>query len=383
MRQRLALLSMLVAATVMAGPPAARAADDSDLVLSIDHFVPHVSTVPVIAGQSSLIYLRERVKAGVVLRSPSANGKVVLFVHGAGTPAEVAFDVQYQDYSWMAYLARAGFDVFSMDHTGYGPSTRPEPMNDPCNVTEEAQQAELIPTPLAEPCEPSYPSQLTTAESDWDEVDRVVDYLRDLRRTQNVNMVAWSLGGPRSGGYAARHPDKVDRLVLLAPVFNRAEPTAPPATTPAPGQPTTLQSRAALESLWQRQTGCADQVDPGIVDPIWQQMVASDPVGATWGRGVRRAPTRTGWGWTAETAATVQAPTLLVSGEHDVQVSPDAVRDLYSVLGTSHKVFLDMACSSHNAMWETRKDILFSASLEWLTEGTVRGTREGTLRLGD
>ena len=42
----------------------------------------------------------------------------------AREPAEVAFDVPYQDYSWMAYLARAGYDVFSMDTTGYGRSTR-------------------------------------------------------------------------------------------------------------------------------------------------------------------------------------------------------------------------------------------------------------------
>ena len=38
----------------------------------------------------------------------------------AGTPAEVAFDVPYRDFSWMGYLASAGFDVFSMDMTGYG-----------------------------------------------------------------------------------------------------------------------------------------------------------------------------------------------------------------------------------------------------------------------
>ena len=64
----------------------------------------------------------------------------MLFVHGAGTPAEVAFDVPYQDYSWMAYLARAGFDVFSMDTTGYGRSTRPAAMNDPCNLSQEQQK---------------------------------------------------------------------------------------------------------------------------------------------------------------------------------------------------------------------------------------------------
>ena len=67
----------------------------------------------------------------------SAADRVALFVHGAGTPAEVAFDVPYKDYSWMAYLAQAGFDVFSMDMTGYGRSTRPAAMNDPCNLSKE------------------------------------------------------------------------------------------------------------------------------------------------------------------------------------------------------------------------------------------------------
>jgi tRNA 2-selenouridine synthase len=37
-----------------------------------------------------------------------AGDKVVLFVHGGGTPGAVAFDVPYQDYSWMAFLAAAG-----------------------------------------------------------------------------------------------------------------------------------------------------------------------------------------------------------------------------------------------------------------------------------
>ena len=46
------------------------------------------------------------------------------------------------------------------------------------------------------------------------------------------------------------------------------------------------------------------------------------------------------------------------------------------------KVFIDLACSSHNAMWEKNHLLLFSASLEWLTKGTVQGKQEGMLRLG-
>src|SRR5512143_3034110 len=84
------------------------AADDSSRLLTIDHFVRGKSTVPAIAGQQTQLYVRERVMAGIVARGTVPADHVVLFVHGAGTPAEVAFDVDYDDYSWMAFLARAG-----------------------------------------------------------------------------------------------------------------------------------------------------------------------------------------------------------------------------------------------------------------------------------
>ena len=46
------------------------------------------------------------------------------------------------------------------------------------------------------------------------------------------------------------------------------------------------------------------------------------------------------------------------------------------------KVFVDLACSSHNAMWEKNRLLLFRASLEWLQQGTVNGKSEGLLQLG-
>src|SRR5690606_18779519 len=94
--------------------------DDGARLLRMDHYVPVKSAMPAIAGQDVQLYLREVVLAGAALRGGPPVDRTVLFVHGAGTPAEVAFDVAYQDYSWMAFLARAGFDVFSVDLTGYG-----------------------------------------------------------------------------------------------------------------------------------------------------------------------------------------------------------------------------------------------------------------------
>src|SRR5262245_27388573 len=174
--------------------------DDSERIVTIDHFVPVKSIVPAITGQTAQIYVRERVQAGAALRASSFGDRVVLFVHGAGTPAEVSFDVPYQDYSWMAFLARAGFDVFSMDTTGYGRSTRPAPMNDPCNLAKE-RRAEFAKSA----CEPSYPHAMTTIASDWDDINAAVDYVLALRHVDKVSLVGWSLGGPRAGGYTGQH----------------------------------------------------------------------------------------------------------------------------------------------------------------------------------
>jgi fermentation-respiration switch protein FrsA (DUF1100 family) len=72
----------------------------------------------------------------------------------------------------------------------------------------------------------------------------------------------------------------------------------------------------------------------------------------------------------------------MVSGAHDKQVPPDRVRDLYADVSSPEKVFVDLACSSHNAMWEKNHLLLFQASLEWLRHGTVNGVSQGMLKLG-
>jgi pimeloyl-ACP methyl ester carboxylesterase len=374
MRRAMCVLACLV---ILAAPRLA--GDDGERILTLDHYLSVRSEVPAMAGELAPIYVRERVRAGTALRGGSLGDRVVLFVHGAGTPASVAFDVP--DYSWMAHLAGAGFDVFSVDLTGYGRSARPAPMNDPCNFAEN-RQAAFVPGLLAEPCPPSYPYALTTVASDWAEIGAVIDYIRALRRVDRVSLVAWSLGGPRAAGYAARHPDRVHRLVLLAPAYNRASPSDPPSVLPAPGTAMNPQSRADFMATWDRQIQCAGQRDAAAADAVWSAMLASDPVGATWGPGVRRAPQTTTWGWGQAVVSRTETPALIVAPVHDGQVAPARVRELYDDFGASHKVFVDLGCASHNAMWEGNRMVLFRATQEWLEQGTVDGRRDGTLRLG-
>src|SRR5215218_2869084 len=136
-------------------------------MITTDRFVTHVSTVPATRGQIVGLFLRERALPETI--AGGAKPHVVLMVHGGFAPATVAYDLQYRDYSFMAALARAGFDVFAMSHTGYAPSPRPL-MDDPCNVDREFQP-ELIPHVLRERAEPRYPYKLVSSRSEWEELE--------------------------------------------------------------------------------------------------------------------------------------------------------------------------------------------------------------------
>jgi pimeloyl-ACP methyl ester carboxylesterase len=350
--------------------------DDSLRLLRVDHYVPVSSTAPAIQGQRALLYVREVVRAGAALRAPQAQDRVILFVHGAGTPAEVAFDVPYQDYSWMAHLARAGFDVFSMDMTGYGRSTRPNAMNDPCNFPKE-QQPQFLPAP----CEHSHKGRITTPESDWNDLNAVVDYLRKLRGVEKVGLIGWSLGGPRAGGFTAQHPEKVSRLLLLSPAYRREAGTGGPPQMQMLA-PMNAQSRADFDANWDRQLGCPGQADPEARETVWREMLAADPQGAAWGPGVRRAPNVGMTGWNAQVVGKMRVPAVFVAPVHDKQALPENVRRLYDDYGAKEKFFLDLACASHNALWERNHKLLFQASEEFFRKGTLNGLAQGEVRSG-
>lgn len=348
-------------------------------IARIDHFVSVRSPAPGLAGAPSRLYVREVALAGG--SSPiAAPDRVVLFIHGSGTPAEVSFDVPFADYSWMAYLAREGFDTFSLSLTGYGGSTRPAAMDDRCNLS-KAQQDQLAASMPAVTCAARSSAAISTMDSDWAEIDAVVEHLRKLRGVDKVALVAWSQGGPRSAGYAARNPDKVSRIFALAPSYVRDMPAADAAVLP--GAPMSIQSHKDFVANWDRQVGCKDQYEPAASDAVWSAMLASDPAGAQWGPGVRRAPNVNSYGFNRALAAKMQTPYAMATGAHDKQVAPERVRALYEDLAAKDKLLVELACSSHNAMWERNHRLLFKASADWLKTGRIEGLSRGVVKLGD
>ena len=352
--------------------------DDSDgPVLAVRHDVPHISTVPAIAGEHVKLFTWERVRASSLKKfeKEPPTGKVILFIHGGSVPSVPAFDLDHKDYSWMEALARAGFDVFSLDRTGYGFSPRPK-MDDPCNVN-PAQQSILIPHPLAAPCAHSYPFRLTHTDSDADDIGAAVDYIRALRRVDRITIAGWSGVGPQAGPYAIQNQEKVDRLVFYAPAYTRASPTNPPATLPQSGFPMNLRTRPLLEGEWDSMVACEDQFEPGIRDVVWDRIMDFEPVGRTWGplEGVMRVRTNTLWGWNQTAAPRIKVPMLIMVGRNDTLLG--AARNLYQDLGSEDKVLVEVPCASHFLVWETQHKILHRASREWLRKGSLKGVRQG------
>lgn len=349
-------------------------------LITFDHVVDHVSTAPAIAGQSVQLYLREKARADLV-DNPAGFRGVLLMLHGGYWPCTPAFDLAHEDYSWMAALARRGWDVYAMDMLGYGRSSRPL-MDDPRNLPAEQQEL-LSPHVLAAPAAPTYPFDLVTSDSEADDIDRVVDFIRARRGVDRVCLIGWSGGGCRSGTYIARHPEKIARLVVYASSNYQRDGSRKPAQVPKPGTPMTLQTyEDFITKRWDPAISRADQVAPGLKEVAWQASLASDPLGATWGlaggKGGLRGPSRTYWGWNRDGAAQVTLPTLVMVGDGDRLLPSN--RELYADLGASPKAFVEFACGSHFAQWEKQRHLLHRLSAAWLEETTVDGAAPGVYR---
>jgi pimeloyl-ACP methyl ester carboxylesterase len=404
---RVATFLVLAATFLM---PSNLFAQHDNKIVTRDHLVPHTSTVPANAGDIVQLFLRERFLGDENDLEPSEPLKAVLMVHGASVPVLPGMDLRHDDYSWAFRLARAGFDVFMLDFQGSGLSTRPAPMDDPCNAN-PTQQGSLIPNPLSATCPATYPAQLINSGSDWGELDTVVDYIRELRSkpgqpVDKVALVSWSQGAFRIGPYAIQHPDKVESVLFFAPIFNPVgRASAPgsrfgsPASLPVSSPPVqfsfpmTLTTKDGLESSWTRELQCDGQREDGIQEFVWSSIMDNDSLGRTWGpvlpdgsaEGVMRVRNPFLWGWNSTTVAfdgTLggSVPVLIIYGELDTQVTTNmfSVPALYNAIPGNHKLLFKVACTGHFMVWESQRRVLHHISKQWLKHGAVEGFTTGS-----
>jgi pimeloyl-ACP methyl ester carboxylesterase len=349
----IALIASTCIGCTRVGSEAAVHTADAD---AIDHFVSHISTARANEGERVSLFMRERRRA--------ASGSVVLLVHGRAAAALPSFDLEYRDYSWLMYLAEAGFDAFALDLQGYGNSSKPSVMDDPCNTSGEDQAKYLVPNPLATPCQPRYQEPFGSFSTDWDEIDAAVEYIRSVRgnRALKVNLVGWSRGGMRVIGYAALRAQNVEKVVVL-------NPTRFPPVATVPGYPTNMTDKRDFFADWDKQIdskACPQQVDQAIREALWNSTIALDTLGSGWGAsGVRRSPAFSSAGWTPDLPGRVRAPTLVIRGALDTQAPELATRALYDALG-GPKRYLTVPCGSHEVVYETQHTKVMEATATWL-----------------
>jgi pimeloyl-ACP methyl ester carboxylesterase len=143
-----------------------------------------------------------------------------------------------------------------------------------------------------------------------------------------------------------------------------------------------LQTREDFEKKrWDPDVRCQGQVEPGVRDVLWTEIMKWDKVGSTWGpEGIEvmrgRIPTR--FGWTKELISKVVTPTLIVVGEYD---RLNERRVVYDQISSREKVFISVACASHFMVWEKQHRVLHATSLEWFKGGRVQNVNRGEFRV--
>jgi len=242
---------------------------------------------------------------------------VVLFVHGATYPAETAFDLQLEGMSWMDYIAARGYDVWLVDIRGYGKSSRPAEMDQPA-----AANKPIVST--------------QTAANDY---GAAAGWIRGKRGVDKLTVLGWSWGTAITALYTTQHNDKVNRLVLYAPIWLRQSKSLTD-TGGALGAYRTVTVEAARK---RKDTGipAGKKPMPDAWFDAWAAATfASDPVGAKANPPYVRAPNgvvqdgRDFWGAGKPylNPADIRVPTMLVLAEWDADTPTYMAQTLFPLM---------------------------------------------------
>ena len=344
------LFRRIVVATIMSVLAACAAAPSAPKVpaLAVDDF--HVPSKAAGIG----LFVRNKRPAGM---QTFPSDRIVLFVHGATFPSESTFDLSLDGLSWMDFIARAGYDVYLVNVRGYGGSTRPAASSDPSGRG----------APIA-----------TLAEA-VDDVDAAVEFIQRRRNVERINLIGWSWGTAIMGRYAATHREKVDRLVLYAPLWQRrAEPLSTRGVDVK--TPYRLVNVAGVKSRWL--AGVAQEKQEQLIPRGWFETwvtatLATDPWGSKQTPPVIRAPNgvfaelqATGEWMPPYDPAAIKAPTLLIKAEWDADTPSYMAQTLFPLLvNAPQKQYVEIGEGTHSVMLERNRMQLFR---------TVQGFLDGS-----
>ncbi|BCL13087.1 alpha/beta fold hydrolase [Micromonospora sagamiensis] len=374
-------------------------------IITEDRTVAHRSTVPANRDTDVNLFVRW-LRRNDVDSLPAARRRPVLMLHGRSVPGLVWADLDsnFGSYSWARELANDGFDVFVMDLQGMGRSSRPAQMDQPCNVNPAQQRL------IGVSCAPTYRKQLNNSQTDQDELDAVVEWIRKELRLpagQQIALIGYSAAAYALGPYAMTYPKKVSSLLLVAPIFplqgrSTYDPPLLEDAISAPvglyGFPMHIEDKTFFKAGWDSQldtVNCPDQRDDAnnVVDVVWNAIMANDPRGSSWGPGVTRVRNVYWWGWNSSIVSAdrtdlgTRVPLLIIYGARDTTANnpasfsgPLSVPDLYYAVQGHRKLMYRLDCAGHFVVWERQREHLYRLSKEWLNspDHSIDGNSTGT-----
>lgn len=251
--------------------------------------------------------------------APKKNGgtlPVLFLVHGSSNSGRSAFDLDvpgHPGYSLMDHFAGLGYDVWTVDHEGYGRSDKTAGNSD-----------------------------IASGADDLAAAMRVVEQETGVAR---VCMYGASSGALRAALYAERHPQRVARLMLSALVYT------------GKGSPTLSKRREKLEEYRAHNRRAVDRAffhsmftrdKPGTSEPAVADALADAELAL-----YDSVPTGTYLDMCAHLPlvdpARIACPVLIIRGEYDGIATEEDLLDFFARLPSKDKQFVFISGLAHAA----------------------------------
>jgi alpha-beta hydrolase superfamily lysophospholipase len=255
-------------------------------------------------------------------------------VHGSSNSTRSSYDLAVPgkgEYSLMNVMARHGYDVWTMDHDGYGRSGSSGNNSDIASGVEDLRAA--IPV-----------------------------VMQETGRTR-MHFYGTSSGAIRAGAYAQAEPDRVDRLVMVAFTYKG---TGAPEIGRRAARVEQLRASnrrkrdaAMIRSIFTRD-GHASSYDPAVAEAIIaEELKFGDQV-----------PTGTYLDMAANLPLVdpkkVLSPVLMIRGIHDGNSTNEDLLDFYRELPNGDRQFVILPHTAHSPGYSNNRHLLWYAIRNFL-----------------
>ncbi len=282
-------------------------------------------------GSVKLNLWRERISAPKRGTEPLP---ILFLVHGSSNSSRSSYDLSVPgkgEYSMMNVMARNGYDVWTMDHDGYGRSGSSGNNSDIASGVEDLKAA--IPVVMKE------------------------------TGLSKMHMFGTSSGAIRAGAYAQVEPQRVDRLILAAftykgtgsPEIGRRQKRIEEMRA----NPRRKRDADMLRSIFTRD-GHASGYEPEMVEAlIAQEMKFGDTI-----------PTGTYLDMAANLPLVdptkVLSPVLMIRGEHDGNSTNEDLLDFYRQLPNGDRQFVILPNTAHSIGYSKTRHLQWYAMRNFL-----------------